>query len=56
MPDILRRLAPRNKDCNNRHGKVNQFLIEKGTEPWEAKANQAVIIPQEKIPPAGKGR
>jgi hypothetical protein len=49
-------MTPKNKDCKNGQGKVNRFLIEKGMEPWEVKANQAVIIPQEKMPPTGKGR
>jgi hypothetical protein len=50
-PHNIRRQTEQNRECNNCHGNAALFLGPQDMEPWELKANAAVIVPRERVPP-----
>jgi len=51
-PHTIRRRTPQNAACNNCHGNRELFLDVKDLADWERKANAAVVVSDENLPPA----
>lgn len=50
-PHNIRLRTEQNSECNNCHGNATLFLGPQDMESWELKANAAVIVPRERVPP-----
>lgn len=49
-PHSIRKITPRNKTCNNCHGRQELFLSPADMAAWERPANAGVIVREEDVP------
>ncbi len=49
-PHTIQRITPRTEKCDSCHGNKDVFLTEDDLLPYETKANQSVVVPENEIP------